>query len=105
MVYMFNFGSLPNNYSGGGSDRTPNRQKWFEDLRPLSKQTGPIEDWMREFYPTIVTVDPKECRLLDFVVTDGGRYCISSRTKELIEQLEPNQIGRASGRERVSSPV
>jgi hypothetical protein len=61
--------------------------EWFSSLSP-SDQHGPVEDWMREFYPSMVSVDRNHAplnewgRLLDL-------FCVSAKVKNLIEQLEP----------------
>jgi uncharacterized protein DUF1629 len=73
----------------GTPNKSPARLAWFRNFQDKHR-LGTIEDWMREYFPTAVIVDPGEGALHDVVGTHLG-YCVSERTKALIEELEPKR--------------
>lgn len=68
------------------SIRDPTRQEWFPQLP--RERDGPVEDWMRPYYPREVFVDADESPLNHWGMGLGGMYCVSAKVKTLIEQLE-----------------
>lgn len=88
VVYQLDMALEPNNCHGT-PDKSPARLAWFRDFQN-KRRAGIVEDWMRDYFPTAVIVDPSEGRLYDFVGTHLG-YCVSERTKQLIEELEPKR--------------
>lgn len=70
------------------ADPDPTRQEWYP--RASSDRDGPIEDWMREYYPRTLSVDPRQFPLKHWGIGPGAMYCVSATVKALIDQLEPN---------------
>lgn len=86
MVYMIRF-SYEHGRCLGSADRTPSNEAWYEP--PISSD-GIIEDWMRDYFPKVIQVDPSKGPLMDVLIVTGGMYCISQRVKDLVETLEPD---------------
>ena len=73
--------------TSAGFDRyAPGDEEWY--MRDIAAG-GPIEDWMRDYFPSKLTVDPKS-KCDDFIITAGGISFCSKKVKQLIEQLEPD---------------
>lgn len=87
MVYYVEIASEPN-WCFGEPDRSPSRLPWFGSFS-AKHRLGKIDDWMREYYPSAVTVAPAEHTLRDVVSTHLG-FCVAQKVKDLIESLEPN---------------
>ncbi len=89
MVYMLLFSpgpSFSDECLGFIDVERPVGLDWY--IPPVSNG-GLIEDWMRKYFPNVVTVDPEHHNLKDFVIA-GGMYFVSAKVKKIIERLEPN---------------
>lgn len=88
MVYLLKFSSETGKCLGS-------TDVWIESpppdwyVPPISNG-GLIEEWMRDAFPKIVSVDPNDYDLKDFVIAAGGMYFVSPKIKKLIEQVEPD---------------
>ncbi len=87
MVYSFDVPSDTTKNCFGEPNRSPSGLGWYERFRARHNQRI-IEDWMRPYFPTEVTVRPSERKLKDVVSTHLA-LCISQRAKNLIEAAEP----------------
>lgn len=88
MVYSFQIPSDSSKNCFGEPNRSPLGLGWYEKFQAKHHQRV-LEDWMRPYFPTEVTVKPSEHKLKDVIGTHLG-FCVSQRVKDLIEAAEPD---------------
>lgn len=86
-VYQIQQASGPDRCYGEGDTYPDLHPKWTKTASPFDLNR-PVNEGLRDCFPSTVIVDSEEYKIKDWVGTTTG-YCVSEKTKELIEQVEP----------------